>query len=181
MSESTYDIVKKIEMSKAFIDDKLSVTEGEITDEIEMLLNQLEQSNVDAVEKISSLSYVSDKLAEIEGYVSGAMEYHNAQMATLKAHKASIENNYERIKFKVMELMNALGQKEIQIKHKKIKMLKSKSLVVEDIDRAMVSLPVEFMRYKPEVKKTELKAYIEETGVSFDGVVVVEKPYLKGL
>lgn len=181
MSESTYNIVRNIELNKAYIDDKLEQSGGEITSEVEKLLDDLEHAHIGAVEKVSKLSFVSDKLSEIKAYVDGASEYHKQQLELVKAKQKSIDNNYERIKGKIIDLMRALGQKELQVRHKKLTIVTTKSLVVESLDNALNVIPSEYKRVKVEVDKVGLKKHIEETGVSYDGVIVESNSHLRGL
>lgn len=77
--------------------------------------------------------------------------------------------------------MGELNIASIDFDHKNIKVLHSKSLVIEDLDLALCNIPNDYKRIKQEVDKTALKAHILNTGVSYEGVSVQEKPYLKGL
>jgi hypothetical protein len=179
--KSTYEIVSELKFAKDAIIDMMEQTEGEITDAVSEVLEKIQQLQVESSQKIAAVDWVFGQIQERKAMIEGAAKYHADRLAQYKANLASIEVQQDRLKYKVMDLMLANNMDAIDLEHKKIKLMYSKSLVVEELDKAIANVPQEYLRTKVEIDKTPLKKHIEETGVSYDGVVIQESPYIRGL
>lgn len=176
-----YQIVHELGVAKDQLYRLVEETEGEVTDAVQQILSVIEDLKVESVTKVDAVNWVYDQVQERKAMVEGVLKHHEEKVALYKAKMSTIKLNEERLKFKIIDLMTANNLENVDLNHKNIKLLYSKSLVVEDQDRAMQSIPDQYKRVKVEVDKTGLKKHIEESGVSYEGVVIEEKPYLRGL
>jgi phage host-nuclease inhibitor protein Gam len=181
MSLTTYELIKAVDELKGNIEQMLTQSSGEITETVESFLDQLEITKNDAFIKAQHLGFVYNKVKETESFVEGSIAYHQEQIDKLKTRRTATQNTSDRIKSYIIMLMNALEVDKLEIGGKNVSMLTSEKLVIEDLNRALESLPTRFIRVKEEVDKTALKTHIKNTGVSYDGVYLEEDKYLKGL
>jgi hypothetical protein len=179
--KTTYDIVTELGVTKDYLYKLAEEAEGEVTEAVQHLLNMVDELKVEAATKVDAISWVWDQIQERESMIDGVLKHHEEKVALYKAKINAIKHNEERLKFKIMDLMIASGLDHVDLNHKNVKLLFSKSLVVEDQERAMQSIPDQYKRVKVEVDKTGLKKHIEDTGVSYEGIAIEEKPYLRGL
>lgn len=179
--KKTYEIMAELKMAKDQLYMMIEETEGEINEGVQQVLDDIENLNMEASAKIEAINWVYEQISERKSVVDGVLKHHQDKVALYKAKMNTIESNEDRLKTRIIELMQEIGVSNIDYEYKNIKLMYSKSLVVDDQDLALKCIPEDYKRIKVEIDKTGLKKHIENTGVSYEGVGIQEKPYLRGL
>ena len=150
----------------------MSMTLFQMSDTARQLQQLIESGDIDEAVLLDTMEAIGAS-AKLEDYVyvlkdfEAQIQMHDAEITRLKENKRILENRVEYMKSKIIEYMQASGQKSANAGTFKLTMRESKSCEIED--ESMI--PLEYMREIPAKLEPDKKALLKDMkdGKRIDG------------
>lgn len=155
----------------------------ELTTEYMGLLNMAEEEEVDPQVLADTLEGMDGELEQkAENYaimintLNGQADLLNAEIKRLTDRKKTLENNANRMKEALENIMNVTGKRKFKTLLFSFNIQKNPPVLVVD-DESKV--PEEFVKFKKEFDKTALKKFVKENENSLDFAHLEQKESLR--
>lgn len=110
---SGYEIARELFDTKKSVGEIIRDNHGEITDRVYELLEELDELELEAKEKIEAYVYVIRQLRESKSPYEGLKEYHYGEYKDAHEKIKSIDKNEDRVKEYILKLFDVLGERSI--------------------------------------------------------------------
>jgi len=166
------ELIYELQGLRQVFEDKLEASEGELTEAIELIEQQMLSVQEEAKEKVERIYHFTNTIDEILAPVEGQIAYHKERIDAANARKRSLTKLRERMVYLIGKLMKELELKQLDTTAGQVKIRHSQRLEILDEALALKNVPEDFIKVKKAIDKTPLKAYLKSTGIHIDGVSV---------
>lgn len=169
---TSMEIIYELQGLRQVFEDKLEASEGELTEAIEIIEQQMLSVQEEAKDKVERIYHFTNTIDEILAPVDGQIAYYKQRIEAANNRKKSLTKLRERMLYLIGKLMKELELKQLDTAAGQVKIRNSERLEILDETLALKNVPEEFVKIKKSIDKTPLKAYLKNTGIHIDGVSV---------
>ena len=174
-----YSLIRRLERFNEEIEAALDEKVGEIDEEIEAMMADLELLQETAVAKVSTYGRVLRSLQRLHSSIEGQKSFYYGKYKDASRNVTSLENAMERLSFRAGQLMEAANLKKTESDGYTVSLRYKNSVEVYNEGLALNHLPEQCIRIRKEVDKSEVKKMLKDTEVMVPGVRIDTRPYAK--
>lgn len=174
------DILAEIRRTNYDFEQEVMTHDGEITRAAEDMETSLDDLEATAVQKVSSIRHVVEKLNAQAESAKGTEEYYKAMADRFARQRKNAKKSIDYLKGVATELMMAAGEDKLELEGRAVWLQKTESVDVQDIEALFRSEP-DLCRVTKAADKKMIKDMYKATGVLPPGVTLTENKSIRGL
>lgn len=178
---SSFSIREAIQRSNDALEAILLDNYGEIDEEAENIIENIDGLEEIAEEKINRIGWFIESLQEAKADAEGRRSYFYDRYKQYQKSKKRFSKAIKRMEGYIISLINVLGGEPVTSEGRKLYISTSHKLIVTDKMEAIDNLPDEFIKVKKSVDKKALKKHLKNNqNVNFPGVSLEGSDHLRG-
>lgn len=174
------DILAEIAQTNRDFEQEIMSHDGEITQAAEDMEALLESLTATAVQKVSSIRHVVEKLNAQAESAKGTEEYYKKMADRSATQRKNAKKSVDYLKGVATQLMIASDTDKLELEGRAVWLQKSEDIEVDDIEALFNNEP-DLCRVTKAADKKAIKDMYKATGVLPPGVTLTENKSIRGL